>query len=300
MKLILAGGTGFLGRLLSSYLASLGYEVVVLTRGSGMRTAIGRSVTWRPDGTAQTSWTAELADAGVIVNVSGAGIADKRWTDDRKAELRDSRILSTRSLVAALRQIPAAPRVFVNASAVGYYGDTGDAIVDESFPPGSDFLATLCLDWEAEARAAEALGCRVVLTRTGLVLGRGGVLARMTTPFRFFVGGPLGSGRHYVSWIHHEDWVALIDWTIKQANLTGAVNATASSPVTNEVFSRAFGHAVNRPSWARVPKTALRVVVGELASSLLSSHRVLPKRALENGFRFKYPDITEAMRDATR
>jgi uncharacterized protein (TIGR01777 family) len=300
MKIVLAGGTGFLGRLLSSYLASAGHDVVVLTRGLAVRNAIGRSVTWQPDGSAGPSWTAELADAGVIVNLSGANIAGKRWTEDRKTELRDSRILSTRSLVAALRSVPPAPRVLINGSAVGYYGDTGDAVVDESFPPGSDFLATLCVDWEAEARAAEALGCRVVLMRSGFVLGRGGVTARMTTPFKWFVGGPLGSGRQYVSWIHHEDWVALMEWTIKQPMLTGGVNATAPAPVTNEVFSRALGSALNRPSSVRVPTLALRIAFGELAGRLLEGQRVVPKRALEHGFRFKYTEITEAMRDATR
>ena len=304
MKVILSGGTGFLGRPLCAQLASGGHEVVVLTRGTSARSAIGRTVTWRPDepGVPGRGWMAEVDGADVVVNLAGDGIADKRWTARRKDVLRQSRILSTRHLVAAIRAAPRKPALFVSGSAIGYYGDTGDAPQDESFPPGSDFLATLCVDWEAEAHAVSALACRLVVIRTGLVLARdGGVLGKMIRPYRLLVGGPLGSGRQYMSWIHRDDWIGLAQWALDHPALTGAVNATAPQPVTNGEFSATLARVLKRPNVVRAPGFALRAALGEMADvALLDGQRVIPKRALESGYVFKYPELEAALRAALR
>ncbi len=302
MKIVLAGGTGFLGRPLWARLASHGHEVVVLTRGPAVRHAIGRTVSWDPAGGAagDLSWASEIDGADALINLSGEGIADKRWSDRRKQVLRESRILATRSLVAAARAAVRKPGVFVSGSAVGYYGNTGDRPVEESFPPGSDFLATLCVDWEAEAHAASALGCRVVAVRTGVVLAReGGVLKRLIPPFRFFAGGPMGSGQQYMSWIHRDDWVDIVEWAMDRPQISGPVNATAPNPATNREFSAALGRALHRPSRLRLPALALRLIVGEMADvSLVRGQRVLPKRALDAGFQFRYPDLTASLQAA--
>ena len=266
-----------------------------------------RFVVWRPDttnamGQPSQEWAHEVDGADAIVNLAGAGIADRRWTNARKGVLRGSRIVSTRQLISAVRAAARRPAVFVQGSAIGYYGTTGEAIVDESSPHGSDFLATLCVDWEAEGRAAEALGCRVVCLRTGIVLGRGGgALAKMRVPFQLFIGGPLASGGQYTSWIHVDDWVALVAFALETPTVRGTINGTAPNPVTNARFSAALGRALHRPSWLPVPGFALRIVFGELADAgFINGQRVVPTRTLELGFTFKYPEIDAAMAAAAQ
>ena len=302
MKIVLSGGTGFLGRPLAVRLASRGHEIVLLTRGAGGQRAAGRTVTWRPEepGVPGAGWMVEIDGADVVINLAGDGIADRRWTAERKEVLRQSRILSTRHLVAAVRAATRRPRLLISGSAVGYYGDTGDLPQDESFPPGSDFLATLCVDWEAEAHGASALGCRVVVMRTGIVLARdGGALKKMVRPYVMFAGGPLGAGRQYMSWIHRDDWIALIEWVVDHPSLTGAINATAPVPVTNGEFSATLARVLRRPNMMRVPGVALRLLFGEMADiALLDGQRVIPKLALENGFAFKFPELEPALRAA--
>ncbi len=284
--------------LVSTFVAN-GDDVVVLTRGAGTAVAGARAVTWRPDGSAG-DWAHALDGADVVVNLAGESIADGRWTRARKETLRQSRILSTRSLVAGMRMAARKPRVFVSGSAVGYYGTTGATAVDESFPPGSDFLATLCVNWEAEAHAAEALGCRLVVIRTGIVLARdGGVLKKLIPTFQWFGGGPMASGTQFMSWIHRDDWMALVLWAIAHADVSGVFNGTAPTPVTNREFSKALGHALFRPSWITVPPLVLKLAVGEMADiALINGQRVVPKRSLDFGFAFTYPDILGAMRAA--
>jgi uncharacterized protein (TIGR01777 family) len=299
MKVIIAGGSGLLGRALTEKLAATGYHVVVLSRErSGASTLANvRHVEWTPDGSAG-GWAAEIEGANAVVNLAGAGLADERWSDERKEELRSSRVLPTRSLVAAIRQARERPGVLIQASGVGFYGaEAGDREVDESFPPGDDFLGQLCVAWEAEAHPVTALGCRLVLCRSGVVLTQeGGILGRLRLPFRLLAGGPVASGTQYLSWIHVDDWLALVMWALTTAGVSGAVNATSPIPVTNAEFSRAFARALNRPSWLRVPAIALRVVYGEMADAMLiRGQRALPRRAQELGFRFKYPAIEEAM-----
>jgi uncharacterized protein (TIGR01777 family) len=298
MRVVIAGGSGFLGGALRSHLAARGDEVVVLTRKPDLSLPGERvqSIEWHPDGH-PGAWAKALDGAHAVVNLAGAGIADKRWSAARKAVLRNSRVLSTRSLVAAVRQVAAKPAVFVQGSAVGFYGVSETATFDESCPPGDDFFGQMAVAWEAEAHPVDALGVRLVFIRGGVVLsGAGGALPRLITPFKFFVGGPIASGRQPWSWIHLDDWIAFVTWAIETPAAAGVYNVTAPSPVPYEEFSAALGRAVHRPSWLRVPGFALRLLVGEVATyALIQGQRVVPRRALEAGFSFKYPTIAEAL-----
>lgn len=306
MRIVIAGGTGFVGSALAGMYAEEGHDVRVLTRrlpdgearhdpGTG-KPGITR-VGWRPTG-ATGPWAGVVNDADAVVNLAGEPLGDARWTPQRKAKLRDSRIVATRSLAAAVTSASQPPRVLVSSSAVGYYGASGMEPKSEDSPAGTDFLAHLAEDWEAEARRAERAGTRVVLLRTGLVLEKaGGALPRMLMPFRLFIGGPLGSGRQYVSWIHRLDLVEMIRWVIETPGASGPVNATAPHPVTNREFARAIGRAIRRPSLVPAPAFALRMVVGEMADPLLlTGQRVLPRVAQAHGYHFKYPEIDVAMR----
>jgi uncharacterized protein (TIGR01777 family) len=301
MKVVIAGGTGFLGRPLGDALVGAGHEVIVLTRARAAGSDVVRQVTWTPDGTTGP-WTMAIDGADAVVNLAGAGLADRRWTTSRKHVLRDSRILATRSLVAAMRIVTTPPATFLSGSAVGYYGSRGAEPLDESARAGRDFLARLCSDWEAEALSAVSRGCRVLLIRTGVVLAReGGALRKLIPPFLMFAGGPIASGLQVMSWIHRDDWIALVVWALNARTASGALNATAPTPVTNAEFCRALGQALHRPSWLRVPTGALRLLVGEIADvALVSGQRVLPTKALAAGFTFRYPDINTAMQAAVR
>jgi uncharacterized protein len=305
MKVVIAGGSGFLGAPLAEAYAEEGHEVLVLTRslmsgdcrhdpGTGVPgiTRVG----WTADGRIGP-WATHLDGADGVINLAGESLDRSRWSPERKARLRDSRILATRSLAAAILSAALPPRAFVSGSAVGYYGDTGDAPVTEATPAGTDFLSQLCEDWEAEARRAQPSGTRLALLRTGIVLERsGGALPRMILPFRLFVGGRLGSGRQYFSWIHRLDWVEMVRWIVQTPEAAGPINATAPAPITNRQLSRALGHALHRPSLLPVPGFGLSLAVGELAESLLTGQRVIPTRALAMGYHFRYPDIDQAFR----
>jgi uncharacterized protein (TIGR01777 family) len=305
MRIVIAGGTGFLGSPLAEAYAEEGHDVRVLTRSlapgesrheSGTGVPGITRVGWTPDGRSG-AWRATLNGADAVINLAGETIGDKRWTPARKALLRDSRLLATRSLVAALSESDHKTGVFVSASGVGYYGDGGDEVKTEESPAGQDFLAHLCEDWEGEARKAAASNVRVAIVRTGVVLERsGGALPRMTTPFRFFAGGPLGSGRQYMSWIHRLDWVEMVRWIVATPSADGTFNATAPHPVTNRQFARALGRALHRPALLPAPGFGLRLVVGEFAESILTGQRVIPKRAMTMGYHFRYPEIDIAFR----
>lgn len=305
MKFVIAGGSGFLGTALAWAWAEEGHDVRILTRavppgqaqhepGTG-KPGITR-VGWRPDDTGATIGQ-ELERTDALVNLAGESIAGGRWTEARKQSLRDSRLRSTRFLVDALAATREPPHTFISSSGVGYYADRGRETLSEDAAPGDDFLARLCREWEAEARRAARSNVRVIPLRTGIVLEKsGGALAKMIPPFRYFVGGPLGSGRQYMSWIHRLDWIELVRFIVETRAIDGPVNATAPHPVTNAHFSRALGRALHRPSLMRAPGFALRVALGEFAESALTGQRVIPARALACGYHFRYPEIEMAFR----
>lgn len=305
MRVVIAGGTGFLGTVLTKRLTAEGHQVVILSRSGGRTPAPDanvRMVQWTPDGSAGP-WAVELEGADAVVNVTGADLADKRWTAARKQELYDSRLHTTRSLAAAVRGAKVKPAVFIQQSGSSFYGSYDDGPeFDESSSPGSDFLADLCVAWEAEANPIGMTGCRLVIFRTAPVLTRKhGTLARMLPYFQFFVGGRVASGRQWISWIHLDDWTGLAMWAIGKAAATGPLNATAPHPVTNADFMRAFGRALRRPSWFPVPAFLLRILFGEMADVVLvRGNRVLPRRALDLGYEFKFGQIDAAMADAVK
>ena len=297
MRIIIAGGSGFLGTALSRAVAAEGHDVAILTRRSSPRQQVQRisHVSWTPDGHSGT-WARVLDGAAAVVNLAGESIAAKRWSASQKERIRASRLLATRSLTTAIREASPAPAAFISGSAVGYYGDRGDETLTEASAPGNDFLAGVAKEWEAAASEVAQV-TRVALVRTGIVLDRrGGALPKMLPPFRFFVGGPLGSGRQYMPWIHKDDWVRLVAWIITADGARGPVNATSPSPVTNAEFSKALARALRRPSLVPAPAFALRIALGEMADALLlSSQRVLPVRATDLGFSFRYSNIDEAL-----
>lgn len=306
MRIVIAGGTGFLGGPLAEGYAEEGHDVRVLTRGlkpgesrhdSGTGVPGVTRVGWSPD--TGGAWESVIDNADAVVNLAGAGLAEGRWTPQRKALLHDSRIISTKTLAAAIQKAARPPAVFVSGSGTGYYGASlSDDVKTESSPAGDDFLARLCVDWEAEAARAASPATRVATLRTAMVIERrGGALQRLVTPFRFFAGGPVGSGRQYMSWIHRIDWIEMVRWIIDTPAVSGAVNASAPSPVTNRQFARALGRALHRPALVPTPGFPLRIALGEMADALvLTGQRVVPQRALSHGFHFRYPEIDRAFR----
>ncbi len=299
MKIVVAGGTGFIGAALIRNLQSRGHAVVLLTRASAKALDRSETVVWQPDAEPRPrpALVAAVNGADAVVNLAGEPIAGKRWTRAQKARLRSSRIDTTRTVVQAIADAQQKPRLLLNASAVGYYGPRGDEEISEAEPPGMDFLSRLCREWEAEALRAEAHGVAVVRLRTGIVLGKGGgALAKMIPPFKLFIGGPLGSGRQWMPWIHLEDEVGLIEHLLAPG-AGGAVNATAPEPVRMKEFCAALGKALGRPSWAPVPAFVLRLAFGEMADVLLTGQRAVPSEAERRGYRFRYPTLPEALRD---
>jgi len=296
MKIVISGGTGFLGRPLTDALAHDGHSIVVLTRGSSSNSATARRVTWQPDGTVG-SWSSEIDGADVVINLNGESIGERRWSATQKQRILDSRVAATRSLVAAVRRSTAPPSVMVSGSAVGYYGPLDDQIATEHTPPGRDFLADVCVKWEAEANRALSPRTRVVCVRTGLPLARdGGALPRMLPPFWFGAGGPIGSGRQYWPWIHRQDWIDVVRFAIGNPQIVGPMNATAPNPVTNRDFARALGRAMHRPAFLPAPGFALKLLLGEMAEGLLlSGQRAIPAKAQQHGFKFAYETLDRAL-----
>jgi uncharacterized protein (TIGR01777 family) len=296
MKIVVAGGSGFLGRPLGARLAADGHDVVNLTRASNRSDAARRAIVWSPDGTIG-AWASEIDGATAVINLAGESIAAKRWSPPQKQRIFDSRINATRSLASAIAHAKHPPAVLISGSGVGYYGPHHDEPVTETTPAGSDFLAQVCQAWEAEASRAASARTRVVLVRTGLVLARdGGALPQMLPPFKFGLGGPVGSGRQYWPWIHRTDWIDLVRWAIRTETAEGPLNATAPQPVPNREFARALGRALRRPSFMTAPAFALRLIRGEMADVLLlSGHRALPAKARALGFSFTYERLDDAL-----
>jgi len=301
MKIVIAGGTGFLGRPLTDALIRDGHDIVVLSRGSSgsdrREKSAARMVSWDPNGE-PGPWAGEITGAHAVINLAGESIAGRRWSGAQKQRILDSRVRATRSLATAIRAAAAPPSVFVSGSAVGYYGPLGAEQAAEDHPAGNDFLAHVCEQWEQEAVRASSDRTRVVRVRTGIVLEKdGGALPQMLPPFRFGAGGPVGSGRQYWPWIHRDDWIALVRWTIATPAAGGAINATGPHPVTNATFARALGRAMHRPAFMPAPGFALKLLLGEMADGLLlSGQNAVPKKALQAGFRFRYEIVDDALR----
>jgi len=293
MRIVVAGGSGFLGRALIERLRADGHETIVLTRrphGAG-------EIAWAPhERVARQPWVEAIAGASAVVNLSGESIAGRRWTAARKRAIHDSRVVPTRAIAAAIATASHPPRVLVSSSAVGIYGSRGDERLTEESPTGAGFLADVGRDWEAAAVVPPAT--RLVLLRSGVVLDRqGGALPQMALPFRFFAGGRTGSGRQYMSWIHLDDWTAMVRWALATDAVSGPLNATAPEPVTNAEFARTLGRVLRRPALLPAPAPALRLLLGELADALLlEGQRVLPAKALALGFAVRYPSLERALR----
>lgn len=305
MRIVIAGGNGFIGRHLSELLTARGDTVIWLSRRIGRPgTEHLRAEEYafdplaRPD---DTSWRIALDGADAVVNLSGAPIAS-RWNERYKQELRDSRLLSARALIRAMAALPdeRRPHVYVGASGIGVYGDRGDELLHESSEPGSDWLARLAVDWENVALGAADTGARVVVVRTSVVLGEEGFLPKMLLPMKLFAGGPVGSGRQWFPWIHVNDVAAVYAHAIDSPALEGPVIAAAPQQITMREFARALGHVLHRPSWFPVPAPILGIVLGEVAPYTLFSQRVVPESLTESGFSFEHPEIEEALRDLTR
>lgn len=299
LTVAVTGASGFVGSALLAHLTARGHAVLALTRSPRADTAPRvRWVVYDPGSPASAK--AALAGADAVVHLAGAGIFDRRWTKKRMAEIRSSRVDGTRALVEALAGLSPRPRALVSGSAVGFYGPRPpDVVLDESSPPGDDFLAEVCVAWEREAMRAARHGVRTSCSRTGIVLDRGGgALKKMALPFRLFVGGPIGSGKQAVSWIHRGDLVRLLATAVEDAAWEGPFDATAPNPVTNRELSTALGHALGRPSFLPAPGFAVRLAVGKAASVLTSGQRVVPKAALARGFAFDFPTIESALADA--
>ena len=302
-RIVVTGGTGFIGRSLVTELAQRGDEVTVLSRNpdkaAGRLPPSVRVLAYDPY--AEGSWFDQLADIDALVHLVGEPLGALRWTEKRKRAFEESRVDTTELLVRALATTEPSrrPKVFVSASAVGFYGaNPRNVELDESSPPASDFLAQLCVRWEAAAAKARELGIRVVNPRIGVVLEQGGgALEPMVRAFRMGVGGPVGSGEQVVSWIHLADAVALLLLCIDDDRIDGPINLTAPHPVTMNEFARELGKALHRPSWLRVPSLAVRAVFGEGANVMLEGQKVLPRRAEKLGFAFRFPRIEEALAD---
>ncbi|OIJ98002.1 TIGR01777 family oxidoreductase [Streptomyces colonosanans] len=293
-RVAVAGASGLIGSALVRSLVADGHEVVRLVR----RAARSRDeVRWDPEG--QYVDGAGLAGCDAVVNLAGAGVGDRRWTDAYKKTLRDSRVLGTAALAQAVARLPEPPRVFVSGSAIGYYGDTGDRAVTEEAPPGDGFLPSLCVEWEAAAAAAREAGVRTVCVRTGLVVARGGgAWGRLFPLFTAGLGGRMGDGSQYWSFISLHDEVAAIRHLIDTEGLSGPFNLTAPQPLTNREITAAMGRILHRPTLFAVPAPVLRLALGEMAQDVLGSARVLPARLVESGFSFTFPGIEEALRAA--
>ncbi|HEV7766949.1 MAG TPA: TIGR01777 family oxidoreductase [Thermoanaerobaculia bacterium] len=293
MKIVIAGGSGFLGAPLVQRLTSRGNDVVVLSRDPS-RVRVGRALLW--DARSQGAWSDEAATADVVINLAGENIGDSRWTEARKKRMVASRLDATGAIVEALRRDPSRARTLINASAVGYYGDRGEEVLDENSARGEGFLAELVEKWEHAAREAESIS-RLVILRFGVVLDRsGGALKKLLLPFRLGVGGPIGSGEQWMSWIDREDSLRAVEWSIDQELARGPYNVTSPEPVRNRDFARSLGRVLHRPSILPAPAFALRLALGQMADeALLASQRVVPHRAEAQGFTFARPSVDEAL-----
>jgi len=302
MRIFVTGGTGLIGRRLLKLLVGRGDEVYLLTRRPTVAQELFGSTCKAVEGDPMQlgEWMKAIDDCDAVINLAGENIFAKRWSAQFKTLLHDSRVKSTQHVVQAIAVKPkrsdGQPKVLVNANAIGFYGPHGDEELTEDSPCGSDFMAQICIDWEKAARAVEAAGVRCAIVRVGVVLDKdGGALRKMMTPFVFGVGGPVGSGKQYLSWIHHEDMTGILLFALDNAAVTGPINATAPNPVTNKAFGKTLGAALHRPLFVWTPGLMLRLGLGEVADLITVGQRVIPKKAMTLGYPFKFPTIEVAL-----
>jgi uncharacterized protein len=293
MNILMTGGTGFIGRALLNSLLKEGHKVTVLSRTpDSVNKIIGNELS----SLSNLDQLSSQQHFQVIINLAGAPIFDNHWSDARKQVIRDSRIKLTEQLLAYIERTSVKPELLISGSAIGYYGDQGNSVLNEVSPVHSDFSQRLCADWESTAQQAERFGVRVCLIRTGLVLAHdGGLLQRMLRPFNLGLGGTLGNGHQWMSWIHRDDWISIAKIMINNQTMQGAYNATAPHPVTNSEFTKILSQHLKRPALLPVPAWLLKLLLGERSDLVLASQRVLPERLLAEGFSFQYPDLLSAL-----
>jgi uncharacterized protein len=299
MRVLIPGGSGLLGRALAAELAADGHEVVLLSRTPGRVGGLPegvRAVRW--DGRTADGWGYLADGSAAIINLAGESIAGGRWTTERRTAIVKSRTNAGAAVVEAVKGATVKPKLVIQISGVGYYGPHGSEQLTETDKPGNDFGAQVCVQWEAATAPVEAFGVRRAVIRTGVVLSRDALaLRRLALPYRFFVGGPLGSGRQWFSWIHIADYIAGVRFLMAHPEANATFNLSAPGPLTNAEFGKALGKAMGRPSWIPVPAFAMRLLFGEMSSVLLDGQRVIPRRLLDQGFRFRFPDAGSALRD---
>lgn len=304
MRIILAGGSGLIGRPLALHLRNHNHQVIILSRNPDKVLPFPADiqiVRWNAQ--SPKGWGHLVDGCQAVINLAGENLAGRgffpqRWSRQRKEHIQNSRLSAGQAIVQAIQQVTHKPQVVVQASAVGFYGPRGDEILDEDSPPGNDFLATLCQQWEASTKSVETLGIRHIVIRMGIYLTlEGGALWRLLLPYRFFAGGPMGSGKQWYSWIHRQDALSAIRFLIEHPQASGVYNLTAPTPLTNAEFSRILGRVLSRPSWIPLPRLLLFAAFGEVATVVMDGQRVLPKRLLELGYRFQFPDAESALRD---
>ena len=302
MRVIVTGATGFIGKALVEELTQGAYEIVALSRNPQIKSEQNK-VTYIPWNVKDpNNWTEYVDGAYAVINLAGENISAGRWTRKRKQAILQSRLDAGEAIVQAVKRASQKPKVLVQASAIGYYGSRDDELLEETSSPGNGYLPEVAQKWELSTRELEMLGVRRVIIRTGIVLGRDrGALPRLMQPFRFFVGGSLGSGKQWLSWIHLEDEIRAIRFLMENENLSGAFNLTAPSPRVMKDFCKILGRVMHRPCWLKVPGFMLRLIMGEMAQALiLTSQRVQPKRLLESGYQFLYPEAKSALSQILR
>ncbi len=298
MRILLAGGTGTIGRRLVEHLIRHGHALTVLSRQEYRPASLPAKLTFvQWDARTAAGWGQHIEEVDAVVNLAGAGLADARWTDERKKLIRDSRVQAGQALVEAIGAANRKPKVLIQSSAVGYYGvDRDSQAITEESGPGNDFLAEVCQAWEASTREIEAMGVRHVIIRSGVILDpQGGAFPKMAVPYRFMAGGPIGSGRQWMSWIHYIDEVDTVRFLLEHEAASGPFNLTAPNPVTSREFARTLGQVMHRPALAPAPAFVFKLAFGEMATVLLDGQRVLPGRLEALGYSFKFPHLAEAL-----
>jgi uncharacterized protein (TIGR01777 family) len=297
MRILITGASGLIGKALQKSFEEKGYEMMLATRSEPKD---GRHIQWNTDTGFADEDIERLEGLDAVIHLAGEGIAGLRWTDEKKKAIRDSRVFGTRTMIEAFARLEQKPKVFISGSALGFYGDRGDDEMTEASSAGTTFLAEVCKEWESESRRAEDLGIRTVLLRTGIVLSKdGGALATMLTPFKLGVGGVVGSGKQWMSWISLDDVVGIINYALENESVRGAVNVVSPNPVTNEEFTKTLGTVLYRPTFLPLPEFAVNLVFGEMGDALLiDSTKVIPKRMKDAGYEFKFTDLQTALENA--